>query len=163
MQGRLRAQRGGKLLDEQPAAFGHSQRRLDKDAHRLFQGGLEILEEFRDVLESSDRRRRFLGRRAIGGEQQVMQPAEQMREPEFRVLGLRFQLLEAAQHDADLVQQRRAVDLLIEIGGIGSFQRGGDRFERREMGCERGRTETAVAVIMKALAICALTDLGTKS
>src|SRR6267378_7543183 len=51
VQGSLRAQRGGKLLDEQPAAFGHSQRRLDKDAHRLFQGGLEILEEFRDVLE----------------------------------------------------------------------------------------------------------------
>ena len=77
-----------------------------------------------------------------------MQPAEQMREPEFRVLGLRSQLLEAAQHDADFVQQRRAVDLLLEIGGIGSFQRGGDRFERREMGRERGGTESAVAVVV---------------
>ena len=145
---RLRAKRGRELFDEQPAAFGHSHRRLDEDPHRLFQRGLEIIEELGDVFQAPDRRRRLLGGGTVGGEQQMMQPAEQMREPEFWVLGLRLQLLEAAQHDADLVQQRRAVDLLLEIGGVGCFQRGGNRLERREMGHERGRTETAVAVIM---------------
>ena len=145
---RLGAECGGELFDEQPAAFGHPHRRLDEDAHRLFQRGLEILEEFRDVLESSDCRGRLLGGRAVGRKQQMMQPAEQMGEPKFWILGLGFQLLKATQHDTDFVQQRRAVDLLLEIGGVGCFQRGGDRFERREMGCERGRTETAVAVIM---------------
>src|SRR5882762_4990639 len=100
----LRAERGRELFDEQPAAFGHSHRGLDEDANRLFQRGLEILEEFGDVLESSDRRGCLLGGRAVGGEEQVMQAAEQMREPEFGILGLGFQLLEAAQHDADFVQ-----------------------------------------------------------
>ncbi len=55
---------------------------------------------------------------------------------------------EAAQHDANLVQQRRAVDLFLEIGGVGFFQRGGDRFECREVGRERGGTEAPVVVIV---------------
>src|SRR2546426_8787481 len=77
-----------------------------------------------------------------------MQPAEQMREPKLGILRLRFELLVATQHDADFVQQRRAVDLLVEIGGVSSFQRGGDRSERREMGRERRGTEAAVAIVV---------------
>src|SRR5207247_10545449 len=90
----------------------------------------------------------LLGGRAVGGEQQVVQPAEQMREPELGILRVRLQRLEALQLDANLIQQRRAVDLFLEIGGAGFFQRGGDRFECREVGRERGRTEPAVAVIV---------------
>ena len=148
MHRRLRAERRGQLFHEQAAAFGHAHRCLDKDSHRLFERGLEILEKGGDVLQSPDRRYCLLGGRAVSGEQQVMQPAEQMREPEFGVFGLRFELLEAVQHDADFVQQRRAVDLFVEIGGVRSFQRGGDRLERREVGRERRGTEAAVAVIM---------------
>ena len=131
---RLGAERGGELRDEQAAALRHSHRRLDKDAHGLFERGLEIIEEIGDVLQSPDRGSGLLGGGAVGGEQQVVQPAEQMREPELGILRLRLQLLEAAQHDANLIQQRRAVDLFLEIGGAGFFQRGGDRFECREVG-----------------------------
>jgi len=71
-----------------------------------------------------------------------------MRQPELRVFGLRFDLLEAAQHDSDFVEQRRAVDLFLEIAGVGCFQRGGDRFERGEMRRERGGAEAGVAVVV---------------
>src|SRR5882762_6178817 len=64
-----------------------------------------------------------------------MEAAEQMRQPELRILGLRLQLLEAAQRDADLIEQRGAVDLLVEIGGIRLFEGGG--------------AEAAVVVVMR--------------
>ena|SRR5216117_3507257 len=77
-----------------------------------------------------------------------MEAAEQVRQPELRILRLRLQLLEAAQRDANLVQQRGAVDLLLEVGGIRFLQGGRKRLERGEMGRERGGAEAAVAVVV---------------
>src|SRR6266581_4722313 len=77
-----------------------------------------------------------------------MEAAEQVRQPELRILRLRLQLLEALQRDANLVQQRSAVDLLLEVGGIRFLQGGRKRLERGEMGSERGGTEAAVAVVV---------------
>src|SRR6266511_1437229 len=77
-----------------------------------------------------------------------MEAAEQVRQPELRILRLRLQLLEAPQRDANLVQQRGAVDLLVEVGGTRFLQGGRKRLERGEMGRERAGTEAAVAVVV---------------
>src|SRR6266550_7799218 len=77
-----------------------------------------------------------------------MEAAEQVRQPELRILGLRLQLLEAPQRDANLVQQRGAVDLLLDIGGIRLLEGGRQRLERGEMGRELGGAEAAVAVVV---------------
>jgi len=47
----------------------------------------------------------------------------------------------------NLVQQRRAVDLFVEIGGVGFFQRGRYRLSAARWGVERGGTEAAVVVM----------------
>src|SRR6185503_754554 len=145
---RLRAQRSGHVLDQQPPAFGHAHRRLDEDAHRLRERLLQIVQERRNVLEPADRRGRLLCRRAIGRQQQMMEAAQQVREPEFRVLGLRANMLEPPQRDPDFVQQRGAVDLFLEIGRVHFFQRRGNRLQRRELRPERGMTEPSVAIVV---------------
>ena len=71
-----------------------------------------------------------------------------MREPKLWILGLRLELFIAAQHDADLVEQRRAVDFLFQIGGVRLLERGGDRLQGGQMRREGGRAESAVAIIV---------------
>ncbi len=145
---RLQSERRGELFHEQPATLGHAHGGLDEHAHRFLEPGLQIHEKVRDVLEPPDRPCRFLRRRPVGGEQQVMQATEQMREPELGVLGLGPERPEPAQRDPDLVEQRGAVDLLLEIDGGCLLQRGGERFQCGEMRRQRGRTESAIAIVV---------------
>src|SRR5213075_1467744 len=101
-----------------------------------------------DILEPPHRRAGFLVRRAITGEEQMMQSAEQVGQPELGVRRVRPQFLVAAHGDADLVEQRRAVDLLVQPVDAGFFERGRERLEGREVRRQRGGTEAAVAVIV---------------
>src|SRR6266705_3262359 len=50
-----------------------------------------------------------------------------MREPELGILSLGLELLVAAQRDADFVEQRRAVDLLVQVGRAHFLERRRDR------------------------------------
>src|SRR6266705_5028992 len=71
-----------------------------------------------------------------------------MREPELGILSLGLELLVAAQRDADFVEQRRAVDLLVQVGRARFLERRRDRFERGELRGERARAIATVAIIV---------------
>ena len=77
-----------------------------------------------------------------------MQAAEQVGEPEFGILRLRLELLEAAQRHSNLVQQRGAIDLLLDVVGSRFLERRRDRLQGSEMRRERGGTEPPVTVVV---------------
>src|SRR6267378_1220663 len=114
MHRRLSPQCSRELAYQQTTAFGHAHGGLHEHPHRLFERGAQVVEKRRDVLEPADRRRGLFSGRAIRREQQVMQTAEQVGEPEFGILRLRLELLEAAQRHPNLVQQRGTIDQEID-------------------------------------------------
>ncbi len=146
---RLGAERRRHLADEQPAPLVHSQRRLHEHPHRLGQRGSRVVEQRGDVLQARQRGRGLLVRGAVRREEQVVQPGEQVREPELGVRRLRPQPLEAAHRDADLVEQGGTVDLGIEVVGAGPFEGGGDRLQGGEVRGEGGGAEAAVAAVLR--------------
>ena len=77
-----------------------------------------------------------------------MQAAQQMGEPEFGIFCLRFEFLEAKQRDPNLVQQRGAIDLLLDAIGARFLERGRNRLQGGQMRRERGGAESSVAVIV---------------
>ena len=110
------------------------QRRFRVQTHRLGQRGPRVLEQRGNVFQARAQRGGPGIGRAVATQQQVMESAEQMTDPELRVLGLRALLLEAVQRDPNLVEQRGAVDLVVEVVGAGFLERAAERLERREVG-----------------------------
>src|SRR2546428_14077632 len=78
-----------------------------------------------------------------------MQAPEEVREPERGILRLRPLPLQAPHGDADVVQERRAVDLVVEGGSRGFLERGDDGPERHEVRRERGGAEAPEAVVVR--------------
>ena len=141
-------QRRRDLLDEQQAARRHAERRLDEEPHRLDERRPRVVQQLRHVLQSPRQRAHPLRGRAVVPQQQEVQAAQQVREPECRVLGLRALALEAGERHPTVVQQRRAVDLVVETLSGGSFQGGADRLEGGEVGAERVGAESPEAVVV---------------
>ncbi len=143
------AQPGRHLPHERQPALVDAQRRLDEHPDRLDQRGPRIVEQPRHVFQPARQRDRPLFGAPVAPAQQEVEPAEQMREPKPRVLGLGALALEAPQGDPDFVQERRAVDFVVQLIGGGLFEGGGDGFERGEVRGERARTEAPVTVVVR--------------
>ena len=141
-------ERGGNLAQQQPASLADAQRRLGEDAHGIGDRRPCVVHERGDVLEPPHRRQRLLLGRAIAREQQVVQPTEQMRQPELGIRRLWAQVLEAPHRHPDLVEQRRAVDFLVEAVHARFLEGGGERLEGGKMGGQGLGAEAAVAIVV---------------
>src|SRR5213083_2896831 len=140
--------RGADLPDQRRAPLVDAQRGLHEHADRFHQGGARVVQEPRQVLQSARERGGFLLRRPVAAAQQEVQPAEQVRQPERRILCLGALALEAAQHHADFVQERRTIDLVLELVGGRLLEGRGQGLERHEVGSEGDRAEAPVTVVV---------------
>ncbi len=141
-------ERCGDLVEQQAAALGHAPRRLHEHAHGIRERGAGVVHEGGNVFEPPHRGERLLLRRAIARDQEVVQATKQVREPELGVRRLRPQLLEAPHHHADLVEQGRAVDFVVQPVHAHVLERGPDRLQGGEVRRERLDAEAAVAIVV---------------
>ncbi len=139
---------GPHVTHEGQPALGDPQRGFHEHPHRLYQRRARVVQQPRHVLQPARERACPLGGRTIAPAQQEVQPAEQVRQPEPGVLRLGALALESLLQHAHVVQERRAVDLVLELARRGLFQSGADGLECGEVWSERDGTEPPVAVVV---------------
>jgi hypothetical protein len=127
------AERANQLGNELSATGQHRECRIHEHGRRLLDGGACALEKGRRVAQSRQNRRGPSGGFWLTPGQQRVERLKQVGQPEPGVPEMRPLLSEPIGGAPDFSQQRRPVDLGLQILGIELLKRAGDRPQRGQV------------------------------
>ena len=146
---RFRAEYRRELHHQLAAAAQHGERRIDEHRRWIIQRLSRGVEERGDRPEPLERRGRPAAGRAVLPAQDRVEALEEMVDPEDRVALVRPLVLEPVDGAPELAEQRRPVDLVLQVVHLELFDRAGDRPERRHVLAHRRRIEPAEASVLR--------------
>jgi hypothetical protein len=131
------------LSNQLAAATQHAQRRVNEHRRRLVDGGTGRSEKSRRRVQPRFHRGNAARELRVVAGKEGIEGLQQVRKPERRIADVRHLIVQAKNTGADLSQQRRAIDLFLDVRSVDLFHGRRQRTKRRQVLPRRLEIEAA--------------------